>query len=314
MSDPGRHARLVSIAALAAAAVGVSGVAVPPMLVAAGLAVAVAVVGLPHGGLDHRAGRAVFRPVAGRWWPLPFLAGYLAVGGLVLAGWALAPLTTVALFFALSAAHFAETECRPAWRAALFGGMVIWLPLVARPEETLRLLAEVAPAEVNLAAAPAAVRPLLIPVAVAAAGRWLWESARAVRGRDGESIDDLVRLFAFAVMFAVAPVALSFAVAFCGWHSLVELRRMAAREGGVRPVLLAAAPASVAAALLAALGVVAFGRGGLAAPDVLQAVFLGLSAVAVPHILLHRLAANVGGSACGSTTPSPAAASPRGCS
>lgn len=289
-----RHELLLTLAALTAALVGTSGVAGPPALLAAGLAISVAVVGLPHGGLDHRAGRAVFAPLAGRWWPLPFLASYLAVGATVLAGWALAPLVTIGVFFALSAAHFAETERRPAWRAALFGSMVIWLPLLARPEETLQLLAWITPTEVNLDSAHVLVRPLLVLAAGVAALRWLIELGLAAANRDAETIADVLRIAAFALMFAFAPVVASFAVAFCGWHSLVELRRMAARDGGLRQVLVAAAPASLVAALIAAGGVWAFGTHSPAAPAALQGVFLGLSAVAVPHILLHAVALRKG--------------------
>lgn len=294
MSTPDRHALLVTAVALAAALIGSLGVAIPPPALAAGLALAVAVVGLPHGGLDHRAGRSVCGPLVGPWWPLLFLTSYVAVGGFVLAGWAVAPLATAGLFFALSAGHFAETERGPGWRAALFGGMVIWLTLLARPGESLTLLAWVAPAEVDWAGAGAAARPAFAALAGLAAACWLAESVRAAAGRDAAGLADAARLAAFALMFALAPVLVSFAVAFCGWHSLRELDRMAGRGGGLRRVLLAAAPSSLAAALLAAGGVWAFGSEPLAAPAVVQGVFLGLSAVAVPHILLHAVAARLG--------------------
>jgi hypothetical protein len=66
-------------------------------------AVLVAILGVPHGGLDHWTGR---RLLASRfrdsWW-LMFFPGYLAVGVAVAASWFVFPLATVIGFFLLSA-------------------------------------------------------------------------------------------------------------------------------------------------------------------------------------------------------------------
>lgn len=295
VSLPQAHALAAAGVALAAGVAGLIGPPAPASVVAAGLAVAVAVVGLPHGGLDHLAGRAVFRPSAGAWWPLPFLLSYLAVGAAVVAGWVVAPLATAALFFALSAAHFAETERGPWLRRVLFGSLGIWLPLLARPAESATLLTWVAPTGVEFAEALLAWRPLLIGLAVAGAVTWAADLLRAFADADRDALVDGVRLAAFAAMFALAPVVVGFAVAFAGWHSAAELARLATRAdpgrpvAGLRRVMLVAAPLSLAAALLTAVG--AFALGGRAgSPGVVQAVFLGLSAVAVPHILLHTVA------------------------
>lgn len=63
---------------------------------------------------------------------------------------------------------------------------------------------------------------------------------------------------------------------------------------GFKRVALAAAPLALLAAGLAAGGAWAFSAGREVGPVVVQAVFLGLSAVAVPHILLHAVAARSG--------------------
>lgn len=307
--------------AVAAATLGAAGPDTPAAAVAIGLAGAVAVVGMPHGGLDHRYGRAVFGPSAGTWWPLPFLTAYLAVAAAVVVGWSVAPLATTALFFLVSAAHFAETESGPRWRATLFGGMVIWLPLLARPAETVGLLGWVAPAGADFASAATAVRPLVGLLAGVAAAVWVVEFARACRRSDAAGVADGVRLAAFAGMFCLAPVLVSFAVAFAGWHSWAELNRLARRAdpedpaAGLKRVLKDAAPLSLLASLLCVAGALVLGGGHSLAPAVVQAVFVGLSAVAVPHILLHAVAARrgadpfAGGGAWLSTTSSPAAAS-----
>ncbi len=289
------HALAATVVAAAAAVGGAVGPPAPPAALAAGLAAAVAVVGLPHGGLDHLVGRAVFRPLVGAWWPLPFLLGYLAVAAAVLIGWLVAPLATAVLFFAVSAAHFAETERGPRWRRVLFGSLGIWLPLLARPAESAALLMWVAPTGGEFAESLRAWRPALIGLAIAAAAAWTIDTIPASIRVDADALLDGVRLAAFAAMFTAAPVVVGFAVAFAGWHSAAELGRLAVLANPARPaaglrrVLLAAAPLSLAAALLTAIGAFALG-GRLGSPGVVQAVFLGLSAVAVPHILLHTVA------------------------
>ena len=104
------------------------------------LAVAVAVVGMPHGGLDHVVGRAVFEPLAGRWWSVVFLSSYLLIALAVVAGWWLMPLVTIALFFTASAFHFGNTEVGGRWVSPVLGGMVIWMPILARPDEVSSIL------------------------------------------------------------------------------------------------------------------------------------------------------------------------------
>ena len=319
-----RHQLASAALSGAVALAGLAGLDWPLALQVAGLALSVAVVGLPHGGLDHRVGRALCEPLAGRWWPAPFLTSYLATGALVLAGWAVLPLATAGLFFLVSAYHFADTESPPLWRGMIFGGMPVWLTLLARPAETLTLLAWVMPDAPDLGASYAALRPGLFLLAGVAAGAWLVD---LTRGQLAES----ARLLAAALMFVYAPVLVGFAAYFCGWHSLRELGKLAARADpanprrGLRRVLVLAAPSALAAALMATGGAWAFAAGKELTPAVVQAVFLGLSAVAVPHIILHKLAARAGvdafgpqlagqfteagGRECSSTTSSPAAAS-----
>ena len=297
------HTLAFTALAVAVGLLALAGPQVPTVFIAVGLAVAVVVVGLPHGGLDHRVGRALLQSHFGLWWPLPFLAGYLLVGVCVLAGWSVAPFCTIALFLTLSAAHFGDTESGRRWRATLFGGLPIWVPLLARPTETATLLGWVTPGGVDVAGPLDALRPALFAVAGFAAPVWLVGVLASIRGGDRDGLWDALRLAATAGMLAVAPVLVGFAVAFCGWHSLRELGRLAAQADpldptlGFRRVAAAAAPLALVAAGLAAAGAWYSSAGREVGPVVVQAVFLGLSAVAVPHILLHAVAARSGADA-----------------
>lgn len=260
---------------------------------AVALAVLVAVVGMPHGGLDHRVGRALIRPILCRYWAAAFAAGYLAVMAAVTAGWWLLPLPTVAGFVVLSAVHFGAAEREPGSpgglaRTALLGGMVVWVPALAQPAEFTRLLTWVVPGEqwsedILFDPAVRAGLAALLPVAVAA--------AFATSLRCG------VRVLGFAALFAVAPPLVSFLVYFCGWHAGTELLRMARQANpasvpaGLVRVAREAAPLTCLAVLMTAAGWRAIAAGSQPMPALVQTVFVGLSVVAVPHMLLHWAAA-----------------------
>jgi Brp/Blh family beta-carotene 15,15'-monooxygenase len=260
-------------------------------------AVLTAVIGIPHGGLDHRFGRAICRPLAGKWWPVVFFVTYSSIGLLVLAGWVMVPLTTIAFFFLLSAIHFGEKGSLP--MAAVEGGMVIWIPFLARPNEATALLALVTPGRISgsIQGVLSEARPLLWALAFVLAVHVTQLAFVGMRHRDRRSVLKACRLTAFAVVFAATPVLLSFATFFCGWHSTRELVDLAYRMDPSRPsrglwrVLQISAPLSI---LLCAVITLAaswrFTYGYSLESVVVQGVFLGLSAVAVPHILLHAIA------------------------
>jgi hypothetical protein len=77
------------------------------------LAVAVALVGLPHGALDHLAARRIFELTLGRTWWIGFGAMYLALAALMAIFWIAFPLPALCLFLTLSALHFGWDD--PFW-------------------------------------------------------------------------------------------------------------------------------------------------------------------------------------------------------
>ena len=299
-STPDRHAIIITVIALLAVVTSSSTMVIPPIGIIFGFALMVVVVGLPHGGLDNRVGRAVCEPRFGSWWPLPFLTGYLFVGGIVIGGWIAVPFLTMILFFALSAFHFSDSESGSKWRAIVFGGMSIWLPLLARPNESTLLLSWITPSNIDASAALLEARPALFAIAGIALVIWVFEVSKGLMHRDAVALLDLFRIAVFAGMFMAAPVLVGFAISFCGWHSLRELGRLAKStdplhpKNGLRRVLVAAAPLSILSALMAAFGAWFVFDDRPIGPVVVQTVFLGLSAVAVPHILLHALASRLG--------------------
>ena len=262
---------------------------VPDQALPMTLAGLVAVVGMPHGGLDHRTGRALLRPLVRRHWWWLFYCGYATVMMIVVAVWFFVPFIALTAFVLLSAYHFGtadETIHSPldSVLILLVGGMVVWVPALFQPDAFTLLLSWVVPygfwPEGLLF--DRAVRWSLIFSLVVVAG---WSLTTSITSR--------IRIVGFGTLFAVAPPLVSFAVYFCGWHSVIELTRLSRQANpenppiGFRDVVLVAAPLSILATLLGSAGWFAFADDGPSEPGVIQAVFIGLSVVAVPHMLLH---------------------------
>jgi Brp/Blh family beta-carotene 15,15'-monooxygenase len=251
------------------------------------LALLVGIVGIPHGGLDHHVGRGIAQPYLGALWPLAFFASYLLVMAVVLGGWLVLPGPTMILFFVLSAWHFGSDE-EGVWPLRiLLGGMVIWIPCLARSAEVQSIL------ETLIS------RPLSLELSLLRPMGWclgvlfsLGLVVFVVRRR----VWTVVRLLGFATLFVTVPVLISFSVFFCLWHSLREIIRIAhlanpaSPVDGLRCVAILAAPMTALTLLLALLGGLWLQRTGGLEVAVLQVVFIGLSMLAVPHMLLHAMA------------------------
>ena len=268
----------------------------------------VAILGVPHGGLDHWTGR---RLLASRfrdsWWMM-FFPGYLAVGLAVAFSWFVFPLATVLGFFLLSAWHFgredqhrnrmgekSEGPCSAIvehFSAIALGGLVIWIPALVRVEEMTWMLRMIVPA--NDAGAvekivffTRSIAVILCPIALVACVLQL--------RREVQDFNAWVPV-ATAGIAAIAPILVSFTAYFCLWHSILGLSRLRSQEGLTASQFVASIlPLSV----MAVAGVVAAGwffRQSLGTssigtnPHSLQTLFIGLSAIAVPHLVLHEWA------------------------
>lgn len=268
------------------------------------LTLLVAVVGLPHGAADHRFARPLLEPIVGIAWLPAFLVGYAAAMAAVVCGWFVAPAATIVVFFLTSAWHFGAEEPRlpvgPRWLRPVFrfarGGLVIWAPLVFRGGEVGEILGLVTPGSAGPAALEAAGRLTAcswVMLAIAAAG-WVMQGLTAA-GRTGRTrralLLDNALVASLVLLFAFASPLVGFIVYFCAWHSARGLRRLRIALGETWPEL-AASLAPLTAGAIALIGLVAwFGLRGQGWNETLvRATFVGLSAVAMPHLLLHGLA------------------------
>jgi beta-carotene 15,15'-dioxygenase len=304
----------------------VGSAAIPVGLMVCCMAVAVSFIGLPHGADDSRVGLQILDRILGRSEsgsvltsgsvlmsgtmarairPVLFVAAYLSVAAAVVAGWYWMPVLTILVFFALSAWHFGSEE---EWQgleetfiriplAIACGGMVIWVPILFQPDAVEGLLRIIIPGNAHALSSnvqPAsAVIQILKPFSIAClvilafgliGGSWSSRSAAIQRIR-------VVLLFA---LLATTDPLLGFAVYFCGWHSIGELIGFTRQYGTV--AMLRLVPMTVAAIGCFAAGFLVWHWTGSQpwSENLIRTIFIGLSAVAIPHLLLHFCEEKVG--------------------
>ena len=169
---------------------------------------------------------------------------------------------------------------------------MIWIPALVRTEEMTWMLRMIVPSKDAVAAEQIvfftrSIAVVLCPVALLACLLQL--------NREGQDLNAWVPV-ATAGIAASAPILVSFTAYFCLWHSILGLSRLRSQEGLKVPQFVASI---LPLSLMAVAGVVAAGwffRQSLGTsslgtvPESLQTLFIGLSAIAVPHLLLHEWA------------------------
>jgi len=240
----------------------------------------VAVLGLPHGALDHRVASAL--------WPLVklrdhaiFIGGYLGLAIVVLVLWTLQPRVALAAFLIYSALHFADD-----WRAelGLWQSLPLGVSVIAFP--ALVFQSDVEMLFGLLTSAPTAIQfanllnKSAIPAIIVSAICLISNFRRAPW---------VVVEYALLVATAlVTPPLIYFVIYFCGLHSPRHFL-LTADQLGLTPAqgMRAASPIMMATLIFSAFGAVAVHTFTPAYETAtLQLVFIGLAAVTVPHMLL----------------------------
>ncbi len=239
----------------------------------------VAMLGLPHGALDL--------PIAGhlgwiRDWRSGLVFGgvYLGLAASVLLVWMLLPGAALVAFLAYSALHFSSD-----WSAAPVplrwtgGAATIGAPALIHHDTVGSLFARLAPpASADLAA----------DITALAGGVALLAFMSALilkRGTPGRAALEQAVLWASALI--LSPL-IYFAVYFCGLHSVRHFHSSIRAVPRARRALLIAMLVSGLTALTAIIWMLAQ-SGGLSTrlPDEgFRAIFIGLAALTVPHMLL----------------------------
>ncbi len=285
-----------------AATVGVGAVVAvwsPPGWLSVTVVVAViAVLGIPHGAVDHLVVEALDGRTRGS--RRRFVARYLfAMAGVGLL-WSIVPALALAAFLAMSMHHFGQSDLAHLrlpgrsqlvlqWSRGLF---LVGLPIVAH-------LADVAPVVDRLGGGNPATWPWL-------AERWWWWSAllvvqhvaigAAIARRFGNRsvvVPEIVTVAALTFLFLLADPLIGFAVYFGLWHSLGHLLVLADLLGTepspVRSVARRAVPLS--AVSLLGLAVVAGGAARAGQVELLlPLVVVFVAMLTAPHmVVVERL-------------------------
>ena len=240
----------------------------------------VALLGLPHGALDHRVASAL--------WPLTtprdhavFIAGYIGLGVAVVVLWIIAPSIALAAFLIYSALHFSDDWRAEVglWQSLPLGISVIALPALVYQSDVAALFGFLTPqptatlfaALLHKTAIAAIIASALCLVVNLRAAPWV-----------------MVEYALLVATALVTPSLIYFVVYFCLLHSprhfllTADQLRLTPLQGlrAAWPILVATLAMTALCALVLSIFTPAF------EPATLQIVFIGLAALTVPHMLL----------------------------
>jgi Brp/Blh family beta-carotene 15,15'-monooxygenase len=240
----------------------------------------VALLGLPHGALDHRVASALW-PLITRRHHAVFIAGYIGLAIAVVVLWIIAPSIALAAFLIYSALHFSDD-----WRAevGLWQSLPLGISVIALP--ALVFQSDVAVLFGFLTAEPTATlfAALLYKIAITAIIASALCLVVNLRPAPWVTVE-------YAVLVATAlitPPLIYFVVYFCLLHSprhflltadQLKLTTLQALRA-MWPILMSTLAMTALGALVLAVFTPAF------EPATLQIVFIGLAALTVPHMLL----------------------------
>ncbi|MCW3797101.1 Brp/Blh family beta-carotene 15,15'-dioxygenase [Sphingomonas sp. BN140010] len=258
------------------------------------LAVAVFLIGTPHGALDHRLGRQLLAPGYGRWWGAVFVLLYLAVSAAALGVWLATPVLALALFLGIAAVHFGEHDSPSGHPLAIavrgLAGPVV--AAAAHPGE-LKLVFEWIAGEGGTALVPWLGGPGLLAWLCGAAAVLVLEPRPAER----------LELVAVTALFAFAPPLLAFAAYFALLHTPRALKGSKRPGESWSALLRSAAPLSGAAVLLGIVGFLLWRDQMAAEAALVRTTFWWLGALTVPHMGLALLAKRTSPTAAARSAP-----------
>ena len=276
----------------------------------------VVVLGLPHGAADpwvasvtcHRYGFGLGR--------VAFLAAYTGLALLVVAAWSLWPLASLSVFLLISIVHFGLADTRrraefrdDRWLATLQRGLLpIALPIEQHSSDVAAVFGELVGVD------PAGLEPAveiggdLGVVALGLLSVWLLLRI-GTRVGPRALVAELTESAGLAAIFLLLPLLPAFGLYFGAWHSvrhLVLLREtLVARSVTTRTAVFGMITIWIAAVAFIAAAPELLGswapsqadldRTVVVGVDVLPAIFVGLAALTVPHVLLTDLLAGRSG-------------------
>ncbi len=284
------------------------------------LGTGVAFLGLPHGALDHLIARPIFKPRFKKVWPLVFLIFYVGLIGITLACWWIAGTFTLSLFLIFSAIHFGLEDVNPElspggcyWLEVLARGLiVVILPLYFFNSAVMQIFLEIIPgtnAQIMAILFTQVSTFLLAGLAPLLVFFFFYHLRQAITKTSAVKLSRIppqsakqlqlttaLEIAALGLLMATVPPLVSFVLYFCGWHSIRHTLQLAALLNpgqpleGLRHFVVLALPLTFLT--IAGAGIFIFWqyniRGYYYGPS-LQIIFITLSALTFPHMVLRAL-------------------------
>ena len=245
----------------------------------------VVLIGLPHGAFDgaianHLGAGRSFAAAA------KFIASYCAVAGLVIAIWIIFPAVTLALFLIISMIHFgrgdASAKSGPVFmtQVLLHGGLPIFGIIYFQQSSVIPLFDALTNGASDLAIL---ISKIMVPLLGLMAGLY-----GLMAFRDASLRARFTEFILLAVVIAILPPLVSFALYFCIIHTGRHMRRIwhvLASTISPKGLYRQAAGFTLASWLVGGAAFLWLENGDLDAA-LLQVVFIGLAALTVPHMIL----------------------------
>lgn len=264
--------------------------------------VIILLLGVPHGAVDHFIFKSLLTKVEGPRAMLRFYTVYL--GSMILYGlmWWFNPYLSLVAFLLLSAYHFGQSN----WNYLslskigqipvyfLQGAFVLGVPILWHFEDAKPIIQAVVPLS-DIVISPQLVVWSIALLTLLNLGVivLLWQQGvLAVVLAKAEAINLIILL----ALFLSTPLLLGFAVYFSAWHALGSIRDQIAFFRLKKPnyqmldYIKQAAPYSILA--IFGLGVMVLASAQLRTADALGMLFVFLSLVTLPHMLLIDLLYN----------------------
>ena len=245
------------------------------------LAIAVSVLGLPHGAIDAYIARQI-----GLWLSPSGLAAftgvYLLITLFVIGAWMVLPVLSLVLFLIISAWHFgADANAQNFAERWLFGSLVLCLPAFFDPADVAELYETLSgPSARNIVPIMRAWTPFAAISVILMIFIRLPE--RPQRKKD---IAIVLGLIAFAWLL---PPLVYFGIYFCALHSPTHFSRVIKLvPDSDRPrAVMQTAAFTMLTLFFAGLALIALSVELTFNQSTVQVVFIGLAALTVPHMVL----------------------------
>ena len=247
---------------------------------------AVVLIGLPHGALDGAiAIHLGFSRKALLF--IRFLLLYIGMAGLVIAAWIMAPAACLLGFLVISMIHFGAGDARhgTGWvrgaEVMAHGGLVVaGISQMHRPQVDV-IFAYLTGGDTRLVWQGLDILTVIVGASlVVCLAQALWY--RRWRGT-------AIELGALAILFAMTPPLVGFAVYFCCVHSarhVASIMSSLRQHMSASTMLLQAAIFTVASWLAGAAAIWWLADMADPQPVILRVIFIGLAALTVPHMIL----------------------------